>query len=1167
MVSRAERLARQARLDEVTALLLRSDSLDYYDELAPWERQLLGALQRNGITKIEDLTREKQEFVKAGLGIAGIASSRSFAQHILNSDDLNEVRRETFRIKIIEPQLTSQEVSDRRYAEIRVLLSSVEDGPYMRQQLTMFQNMYRSATELKNPDITSERKSEIMTELYQDKTFGHVLDRMAEDKGELKPDDILRKIDKEISEILPKVYLNPIQQKLLETVQAHGIQTLDDLAKPQNAIWVMRGMPGTFLEHQVELQPSQSYGILEAGETQTEIRHTLDERAIATMSSRFKDSLLRVQTGNNVRPYDIENAAILAMNGIYTVEDVDSEAGRRIALNAETVFAAQMPGTYNGECNPMKSLDSRGFPEGTRSEGLDTMLNAYIETNRILTKQEMRFYQAEKVMNKVESGETLAGWEQVLYTGLATAGVTSADDLSKPLVKEQIEKGLGDAFKTVPECGFEKLSVNDLQPVVAYRLDLFNKQNSIDKKPEKLPKGTELSRLQSFRAIEFKNMFEIAFFNFEHGYPLSAKDEELLATAVLGNMKTQKDVLVVPAVESPLFTNVKLYEKIHEGYDFTTGDVLQNVSLDEQGFIVGKDYAPGVKDFILKLREAVKEPAGRRTMPATPLLPMDRINKARAFAKAMAPNDEVIVPQEKMSEKALQDARLEEAKRLLEKAQNPINTLNDQEFYLLARLNDNGIKQPSDLGTFKLSNKRLVREGLGLKDIKGKTFAGYMMSSKQNDLIFADETTSQQRYMEATMILEKFNDHDHLMEQMDALKEAYRASEMLDKGGLSAEDKARYEAIVQAHPAAKNYSPEKRSANLLKDIQNMTPLAYPPPHEMLLYETLVAHGIKKADDLDLASNELWVRRGMPGSFIDKQVHLQPNQSFSVLAMGFTQEEIARNKQRELVNQSKVIYNTALSETLTVQSSKDKVENAALMACYGIRSAADLETPKAHELLKDGDKLLTESFSMYVDGKAIHSRADGFADTARNDDMNRMIEGFKANGVLPTIQEVRLQQAKDVVSKIMNGQKMAEWEQVLYAGLANSGVSCVADLDKPEIKSFVEQGMSGKFEKDTQRGFNTLKYDDVSEQVANRVLLLQDELAKTQSQSNVEASRRASVDKLSIMRDFSKIMEKIDLYEMRVERPMMVAKQKRNVQTKTGTKAPVIRPPVRTGGRD
>ena len=59
MVSRAERLARQARLDEVTALLLRSDGLDYYDELAPWERQLLGALQRNGITKIEDLTREK----------------------------------------------------------------------------------------------------------------------------------------------------------------------------------------------------------------------------------------------------------------------------------------------------------------------------------------------------------------------------------------------------------------------------------------------------------------------------------------------------------------------------------------------------------------------------------------------------------------------------------------------------------------------------------------------------------------------------------------------------------------------------------------------------------------------------------------------------------------------------------------------------------------------------------------------------------------------------------------------------------------------------------------------------------------------------------------------------------------------------------------------------
>lgn len=1132
MVSRAEKRARQTRLDEVAALLLESEQADDISRLFPWKRQLLALLQKNGITKSDDLSRrDVQELVKSGLG-AQIADGQGFRDLILLNKDVEA----SPRIKFVDEQASDQNVMDRRFQEINVLLNSEEDRDAMIGELEKFQNLYREALRLKQSANNPAEHDALYARLRADPDLRHDLDKKEHMSGSpATDDDIVKVVDKIVAEILPKVHLNPVQMRLLETAHAHGIRSSADLYKPQNALWVMRGMPGTFLETQVGLKPTQSFGVLEHGSTQAEIQKTLDDMTVRHLAPTFADCFNRIETGNNVRPYDVEIVALMKMNGVMSAAELNGETGRNVMLNADTLFKELKAG-YNGEHNPTSDLDVRGFPKIARSGDLNLALDVYAQTGKVPSLAEMRIMQAKSVMDKIALGEPLQDWEQVLFIGLTKEGVRSVDDIEKRRVA--VEKGLVGNFKKGAPQSFSDLKLSDLQPRDAQVLQNFVKSADNAVRPDMLtddrlrarPKGT------TFAAMQFASDVENALHDFQSGQKLTHLQEELVAAAAMhGYTKFQDVVMFNNTMRGAMFSDLDLRDRISNGHDLITGDVLENKELDEQGFIVGKEYDAGMKEYILKLREAQKMPAGQRKLPFTPFKQTERAANYQKFAQTLLEAGQKVSYQPFAKKKDWENARLEEAQALLEKLKDPAYTPKNYEKHLLAALADAGITKASDLES--RTNKNKVKAGLGIADLGNRSFVQYFYNDKQvYDEGLTNETVAYQRFMEATMILEKFKDHDYLMEQLNNMKAAYYASEALRNGeNLTPEEKAQYEADLQLWPEFNNREPAKRSEKLLEAIEEQIPLAVPTPVEHLIYESLAAHGIKTAADLDNPQNDLWVRRGMPGSFIDRQVHLKPDQSYSDLNYGLSQEEIARNKARkieELITKNlKESFDRAQNGAL-LPSDKERL---AVLAAYGITNVEQLQSAEFKAIVAQKQlDLVNEGATAYKgDGSPKKVDADGNAVFAgRADDVARMMKAYKETGRFPTKQEVRYAQALDVLEKVAQGKETQEWERALYAGLAHKGISRAEDIT-PELKTQIENGLSDAFGKPLARGFNTIGYKDLSEQAADKLRGFVIETKKTNAPNSVE-----------VMRDFAKAMERIDLYERRVEQPMMRAAQNR-----------------------
>lgn len=1132
MVSRAEKRARQTRLDEVAALLLESEQADDIARLFPWKRQLLALLQKNGITKSDDLSRrDVQELVKSGLG-AQVAEGQGFRDLILVNKDVES----SPRIKFVDEQASDQNVMDRRFQEINVLLNGEEDRDVMIGELEKFQNLYREALRLKQLANNPAERDALYARLRANPDLRHDLDKKEHMEGApATDDDIVNVVDKIVAEILPKVNLNPVQMRLLETAHAHGIRSSADLYKPQNALWVMRGMPDTFLETQVGLKPSQSFSVLEHGSTQAEIQKTLDNMTVQRLSPLFTDCFNRVETGSNVRPYDVEIVALMKMNGVMSAAELNGETGRNVMLNADTLFKELKAG-YNGEHNPTSDLDVRGFPKIARSGDLNLALDVYAQTGKVPSRAEMRVMQAKSVMDKVALGEPLQDWEQALFIGLTKEGVRSVADVEKK--RSAVENGLKGNFKKGAPQSFSDLKLSDLQPRDAQVLHNFvvSADNAVrpdvltDDRLRARPNGT------TFAAMQFAGDVENALHDFQSGQKLTHLQEELVAAAAMhGYTKFQDVVMFNNTMRGAMFSDLDLRDRISNGHDLITGDVLENKELDEQGFIVGKNYDAGMKEYILKLREAQKMPAGQRKLPFTPFKQTERAANYQKFAQTLLEAGQKVSYQPFAKKKDLENARLEEAQELLEKVKNPAYRTKDYEDHLLAALADAGITKASDLKS--RANKNKVKAGLGLADLGNRSFIQYFYNDKQiYDKGLEDETVTYQRYMEATMILEKFKDHDYLMEQLNNMKAAYYASEALRKGeNLTPEEKAQYEADLQLWPEFNDREPAKRSEKLLAAIEAQIPLAIPTPVEHLIYESLAAHGIKTAEDLDNPQNDLWVRRGMTGSFIDKQVHLKPDQSYADLNYGLSQEEIARSKARKIEEaiekNLKESFDRAANNTL---SASDK-ERLAVLAAYGITNVEQLQSAEFKAIVAQKQlDLVNEGATAYKgDGSAMKVDANGEPVVAgRADDVARMMKAYKETGRFPTKQEVRYAQALDVLNKVAQGKETQEWERALYAGLAHKGIASAADIT-PELKTQIENGLSDAFGKPLARGFNTIGYKDLSEQAADKLRGFVIETKKTNAPNSVE-----------VMRDFAKAMERVDLYERRVEQPMMRAAQNR-----------------------
>lgn len=1151
MVSRAEKRARQTRLNEVAALLLESEQADDISQLFPWKRQLLALLQKNGITKSDDLRRrDVQELVKSGLG-AQIADGQGFRDLILVNKDVES----SLRIKFVDEQASDQNVMDRRFQEINVLLNSEEDRDAMIGELEKFQNLYREALRLKQSANNPAEHDALYARLRANPDLRHDLDKKEHMKGApATDDDIVKVVDKIVAEILPKVHLTPTQMRLLETAHAHGIRSSADLYKPQNALWVMRGMPGTFLETQVGLKPTQSFGVLEHGSTQAEIQKTLDDMTVRQLAPTFADCFNRIETGSNVRPYDVEIVALMKMNGVMSAAELNGETGRKIMLNAETLFKELKAG-YNGEHNPTRDLDVRGFPKIDRSGDLNLALDVYAQTGKVPSRAEMRMMQAKSVMDKIALGEPLQDWEQALFIGLTKAGVRSVADVEERC--SVIENGLVGNFKKGAPQSFSDLKLSDLQPRDAQVLQSFvmSADNAVrpdvltDEQLRARPKGT------TFAAMQFAVDVENALHDFQSGQKLTHLQEELVAAAAMhGYTKFQDVVMFNNTMRGAMFSDLDLRDRISNGHDLITGDVLENKELDEQGFIVGKEYDAGMKEYILKLREAQKMPAGQRKLPFTPFKQTERAANYQKFAQTLLEAGQKVSYQPFAKKKDWENARLEEAQALLEKVKDPDYKPKDYEDHLLAALADAGITKASDLKS--RTNKNKVKAGLGIADLGNRSFVQYFYNDKQiYDKGLESETVTYQRYMEATMILEKFKDHDYLMEQLNNMKAAYYASEALRKGeNLTPEEKAQYEADLQLWPEFNDREPAKRSEKLLEAIEAQIPLAIPTPVEHLIYESMAAHGIKTAADLDNPQNDLWVRRGMPGSFIDKQVHLKPDQSYVDLNYGLSQEEIARNKARkieELVTKNlKESFDRAQNGAL-LPSDKERL---AVLAAYGITNAEQLKSAEFKEIVAQKQQdLVNEGATAYTgDGRAMKVDANGEPVVAgRADDVARMMKAYKETGRFPTKREVRYAQALDVLNKVAQGKETQEWERALYAGLAHKGIASAADIT-PELKTQIENGLPDAFGKPLARGFNTIGYKDLSEQAADKLRGFVIETKKTNAPNSVE-----------VMRDFAKAMERVDLYERRVEQPMMRAAQNRAAERQQGQQGPAS-PQIRRG---
>lgn len=1131
MVSRAEKRARQTRLDEVAALLLESEQADDIARLFPWKRQLLALLQKNGITKSDDLSRrDMQELVKSGLG-AQIADGQGFRDLILVNKDVES----SPRIKFVDEQASDQNVMDRRFQEINVLLNGEEDRDVMIGELEKFQNLYREALRLKQLANNPAERDALYARLRANPDLRHDLDKKEHMEGApATDDDIVNVVDKIVAEILPKVNLNPTQMRLLETAHAHGIHSPADLYKPQNALWVMRGMPGTFLETQVGLKPTQSFGVLEHGSTQAEIQKTLDDMTVRHLAPTFADCFNRIETGSNVRPYDVEIVALMKMNGVMSAAELNGETGRNVMLNAETLFKELKAG-YNGEHNPTRDLDVRGFPKIDRSGDLNLALDVYAQTGKVPSRAEMRVMQAKSVMDKIALGEPLQDWEQALFIGLTKAGVRSVADVEER--RSVIENGLVGNFKKGAPQSFSDLKLSDLQPRDAQVLQNFVRSADNAVRPDVLtddrlrarPNGT------TFAAMQFAGDVENALHDFQSGQKLTHLQEELVAAAMHGYTKFQDVVMFNNSMRGAMFSDLDLRDRISDGHDLITGDVLENKELDEQGFIVGKEYDAGMKEYILKLREAQKMPAGQRKLPFTPFKQTERAANYQKFAQTLLEAGQKVSYQPFAKKKDWENARLEEAQALLEKVKDPAYKPKDYEDHLLAALADAGITKASDLKS--RTNKNKVKAGLGIADLGNRSFVQYFYNDKQiYDKGLENETVTYQRYMEATMILEKFKDHDYLTEQLNNMKAAYYASEALRNGeNLTPEEKAQYEADLQLWPEFNNREPAKRSEKLLEAIEAQIPLAVPTPVEHLIYESMAAHGIKTAADLDNPQNDLWVRRGMPGSFIDRQVHLKPNQSYADLNYGLSQEEIARSKARKIEEaiekNLKESFDRAANNTL---SASDK-ERLAVLAAYGITNVEQLQSAEFKAIVAQKQlDLVNEGATAYKgDGSAMKVDANGEPVVAgRADDVARMMKAYKETGRFPTKREVRYAQALDVLNKVAQGKETQEWERALYAGLAHKGIASAADIT-PELKTQIENGLPDAFGKPLARGFNTIGYKDLSEQAADKLRGFVIETKKTNAPNSVE-----------VMRDFAKAMERVDLYERRVEQPMMRAAQNR-----------------------
>ena len=340
---------------------------------------------------------------------------------------------------------------------------------------------------------------------------------------------------------------------------------------------------------------------------------------------------------------------------------------------------------------------------------------------------------------------------------------------------------------------------------------------------------------------------------------------------------------------------------------------------------------------------------------------------------------------------------------------------------------------------------------------------------------------------------------------------------------------------MQLWSESNDREPAKRSEKLLEAIEAQIPLAIPTPVEHLIYESMAAHGIKTSEDLDNPQSYLWVRRGMPGSFIDKQVHLKPDQSYADLNYGLSQEEIARNKARKIEEAIKKNLNASFDRAQNGALLPADKERLAVLAAYGITNAEQLQSAEFKAIVAQKQlDLVNEGATAYTgNGSPMKVDADGNAVFAeRADDVARMMKAYKETGRFPTKQEVRYAQALDVLNKVAQGKETQEWERALYAGLAHKGIARAEDIT-PELKTQIENGLPDAFGKPLARGFNTIGYKDLSEQAADKLRGFVIETKKTNAPNSVE-----------VMRDFAKAMERVDLYERRVEQPMMRAAQNR-----------------------
>ena len=1125
----AKKRAEERRLAEVTALLLKIENEEtFWDNLLPWELQLLSKLQEQGITKASDLNNKRQRnLVKSGLGIGQMQTTQSFSEYVLQGQE--EV---THRVMILDNQMGDEIVANKRVAEARVLLSNMENIEVHKQDLAEFQEKLRQIARLKSGNLTEVEYNQLLAQV-----------QTSELHAELRNTSDLNKLEERVTaliqETMPKVFPTPLNMRLLEAMREHGITKADDLDKIQNCLWISRGMPGTFVEKEIGLRPTETFTIMELGASRDEITANQNKRHIDYLTQRFSGALTRMAGAGDKAHIDVETAAYLSLLGISRPEDLAKEDVKKWMLTQKTGMKG-----YNGKGEVVPPVDEHGFPAVERSADMTAMLDFYAKNHRIATIEELRQYQAEAVMRKVMAGKPLTQSEDVLYAALTRYGVADVTDLKKPDVVTGIREGLPKAFSVVSHSGFGAVSKDDMHAWLAEKYDEVKRSEAyVGVPPKQANSILPEARGMAIDAYKFAAQMESAYATFSTGGQLTLKQEELLACAIMSGYPDYKSFMknvVSNPLKSELATNQALFDKIDLAYD-QSGQPFENTEMDEQGFIKNREYPRGAKEFILKLREAEKAPKGQRVLPEY-VSGMNRVDRMKLLAKEMSeakkPQDQ-IPPPENLKKKDLEILRLEEARQVLDKASINGGSMTAYERQFLAALQDNGITKIDDLNQKRKVQR--IKAGLGLPDIGNKSLRYYFnVEKKVYDPILTNNEAAYTRFMQATMILEKFNDHDHLMEQLETSKKYYHASLMLEKPNLSPEEKARYEAdLVGSEKIVGNKTGAKRTKKLMDDLMLTMQLAMPTPTETLLYETMVAHGITKASDLDDPVKDMFVRRGMPGSFIGKQVKLRPDQTYDDLAYGLSQQEIAANKlkanREQLVDNFKDAFENVGKE---VCKPFDVLRVAALRA-QGIESAEQLAS-NTEFLDKKAVGVYNEVFPLFEleSFTARNPGPDGYPNIAGMDEnAQTIIAMFRRDRKWPTNEEIRLEQASQVVDKVMAGEDLKEWEQTLYAGLVKQGVKTKEDLANPDIKTAVQQGLPAQFAEPGKIGFGKLTYNSMSKEAAEEVISFQ--------RKNTTKEGPA-VNRADIMRKFAQAMERVNVYEQRYERPRANQRQAVNV---------------------